>query len=31
MADHLVVMYAGQVVEEGTVNQLFSKPRMPYT
>ncbi len=31
MADRVAVMYAGQVVEEGTVNQLFYEPRMPYT
>jgi len=31
MADRVVVMYAGQVVESGTVREIFSKPLMPYT
>jgi len=31
MADRVVVMYAGQVVETGTVREIFSKPLMPYT
>ncbi|MDV3251096.1 ABC transporter ATP-binding protein [Devosia sp. BK] len=31
MADRVVVMYAGQVVETGTVAEIFSKPLMPYT
>jgi peptide/nickel transport system ATP-binding protein/oligopeptide transport system ATP-binding protein len=31
MARRVVVMYAGQVVESGTVDQIFSQPRMPYT
>ncbi|MDZ5077268.1 ABC transporter ATP-binding protein [Nesterenkonia sp. HG001] len=31
MADDVVVMYLGQVVERGTVEQIFSAPRHPYT
>jgi len=31
MARRVVVMYAGQVVESGSVDQIFSRPRMPYT
>ena len=31
MADRVVVMYAGQVVETGTVRDIFSRPLMPYT
>lgn len=31
MADRIVVMYAGKVVEEGTVFQIFDSPRHPYT
>jgi oligopeptide/dipeptide ABC transporter ATP-binding protein len=31
MADRVVVMYAGQVVEEGPVAALFASPRHPYT
>ncbi|WP_139300513.1 ABC transporter ATP-binding protein [Wenxinia saemankumensis] len=31
VADRVVVMYAGQVVESGTVHQIFEAPRMPYT
>ena len=31
MADRVVVMYAGQVVETGTVQEIFTKPLMPYT
>ncbi len=27
----VVVMYAGKVVEEGTVREIFEKPRHPYT
>jgi oligopeptide/dipeptide ABC transporter ATP-binding protein len=30
-ANRVVVMYAGQVVETGTVPQIFTKPLMPYT
>jgi len=31
MADHLAVMYAGRVVERGPVNEIFYRPRHPYT
>lgn len=31
VADRVVVMYAGQVVESGEVEQIFEAPRMPYT
>ena len=31
MVDHVIVMYAGQVVEQGTVNEVLIEPRMPYT
>ncbi len=31
MADRVLVMYAGQAVEEATVGELFANPRMPYT
>jgi len=31
VCDRVVVMYAGQVVEHGTVEQIFSDPRHPYT
>ncbi|NEW05084.1 ABC transporter ATP-binding protein [Paenibacillus sp. SYP-B3998] len=31
MADRIVVMYAGQIVEQATVQQLFDKPHHPYT
>lgn len=31
MADDVVVMYAGQVVESATVEELFTKPSHPYT
>ncbi|MER8003079.1 ABC transporter ATP-binding protein [Streptomyces sp. NPDC095613] len=30
-ADEVVVMYAGTVVENGTVREVFSHPRHPYT
>ena len=31
MADYVVVMYAGRVVEKGTVHEIFSNPAHPYT
>lgn len=31
MADYVVVMYAGKVVEEGEVVELFANPKHPYT
>lgn len=31
MCDHVMVMYGGVVVEEGTVLQLFKDPKHPYT
>lgn len=31
IADRVAVMYAGQVVEEGSAADIFSKPRHPYT
>jgi oligopeptide/dipeptide ABC transporter ATP-binding protein len=31
IADRVVVMYAGQIVEEATLEQLFYDPRHPYT
>jgi peptide/nickel transport system ATP-binding protein len=30
-ADHVGVMYAGKLVEEGPVRQIFSQPQHPYT
>ncbi|WP_068496156.1 ABC transporter ATP-binding protein [Paenibacillus kribbensis] len=31
MADYVIVMYAGKIVEEGEVVQLFNHPKHPYT
>ncbi len=31
MADRVLVMYAGRVVEEGSTREIFNNPRMPYT
>ena len=31
MADHVAVMYAGKIVEYGTVDEVFYDPRHPYT
>ncbi|MFV9457103.1 dipeptide ABC transporter ATP-binding protein [Rhodococcus sp. NM-2] len=31
LADRVVVMYAGRVVESAPVRKLFAEPRMPYT
>lgn len=31
MADYVVVMYAGKVIEKGTVYEIFKDPKHPYT
>ncbi len=31
IADRVIVMYAGQIVEEGNVNEIFKTPQHPYT
>ncbi len=31
MADYVVVMYAGRVIEKGTVREIFHDPKHPYT
>ncbi len=31
MADYVVVMYAGRVIEQGTVKEIFHDPKHPYT
>lgn len=31
VADRVVVMYAGKVVEQGTVEEIFANPKHPYT
>ena len=31
MADYVVVMYAGKIVEKGTVYEIFDNPLHPYT
>ncbi|MBQ8324847.1 MAG: ABC transporter ATP-binding protein [Clostridia bacterium] len=31
MADYVVVMYAGRVIEQGTVQEIFHNPMHPYT
>ena len=31
MADYVVVMYAGKVIEKGTVLEIFQDPKHPYT
>ncbi|MCR4940520.1 MAG: ABC transporter ATP-binding protein [Treponemataceae bacterium] len=31
MADYVIVMYAGRVVEKGTAREIFKDPRHPYT
>ncbi len=31
MADYVVVMYAGRIIEKGTASEIFHDPRHPYT
>jgi peptide/nickel transport system ATP-binding protein len=31
MADYVVVMYAGKIVEQGTAREVFLEPKHPYT
>jgi peptide/nickel transport system ATP-binding protein len=31
MADYVVVMYAGRIVERGTAKEIFANPSHPYT
>ena len=31
MADYVVVMYAGRIVEQGTAEEIFAHPAHPYT
>ena len=31
MADSVVVMYAGRIIEQGTVQEIFHNPKHPYT
>ena len=31
MADYVVVMYAGRIIEKGTVKDIFLDPKHPYT
>lgn len=31
MADRVAVMYAGQIIEEAKVNDIFFRPKHPYT
>ena len=31
LCDHVVVMYAGQVVEQGSTHEIFNNPAHPYT
>ena len=31
MADYVIVMYAGRVIEQGTVDEIFHNPLHPYT
>ena len=31
MADYVVIMYAGRIVEKGTANEIFKNPSHPYT
>jgi len=31
MVDHVIVMYAGEIIENGTVHEVLLEPRAPYT
>ena len=31
MCDYVVVMYAGRIIEKGTVHEIFKNPKHPYT
>jgi oligopeptide/dipeptide ABC transporter ATP-binding protein len=31
LCDHVVILYAGEVVEQGTVHDIFHRPKHPYT
>ncbi len=31
MADYVIIMYSGRVVEKGEVNEIFKNPKHPYT
>ena len=31
LCDYVVILYAGEVVEQGTVQEIFHRPRHPYT
>jgi oligopeptide/dipeptide ABC transporter ATP-binding protein len=31
LCDYMVILYAGEVVEQGTVREIFHRPRHPYT
>ena len=31
MADYVVVMYAGRIIEQGTAKEIFDNPMHPYT
>ncbi len=31
VVDQVIVMYAGKIVEQGTVQKVFTQPKMPYT
>ena len=31
LCDHVVILYAGEVVEHGTVHDIFHRPKHPYT
>lgn len=31
LCDHVVVMYAGEVIEQGTTQEVFKNPKHPYT